>query len=123
MSTQPVPFVIKQFEGGASAASNGSTQVMAPDAGSRMFLRRGIRGLQTGCVADKVLPQLNQLAGDLLAQQNMPAAELRARLHILMAACETPQPQNVEICVVELDGVRAYVQEDRVIVTRQDITV
>lgn len=119
---QPNPFVIEQHAD-AMVASNGQTIVIAPDQGASMFLRRGVRGLPGGPVAEKLLPQINLLAGDLLARSDMPASELQARLHILMAACEQPEPQNVECLVAELDGVRAYVQQGRVILTRQDITV
>lgn len=120
---QPLPFVIDRQPDGPIVASNGSMQVIALEPQATMFLRRGVRGLQVSPVAEKVLPQLNALAGDLLARSNMPASELRARLHILAAACDVPEPQNVECCVAQLDGVRAYVQTDRVILTRQDIQI
>lgn len=120
---QPAPFVIDRQPDGVIVASDGTLQVIALDAAATMFLRRGISGLQAGPVAEKVLPQLNALAGDLLARSDMPASELRARLHILAAACDVVEPKNTECCVAEIDGVRAYVQQGRVILTRQDIQV
>lgn len=103
-------------------ASNGALQVIALDPGSKMFMRRGVRGLPGGPVAEKILPHLNELAGMLVANSAMPASEVAARLDLLKAACHQSEPQNLECCVAELDGVRAYVQEGRVILTRQDIT-
>lgn len=121
---QPTPFVIDKQESGAVVASNGQTAVIALDEGASMFLRRGVRGLPGSPVAEKLLPQINLLAGDLLARSNMPASELKARLHILMAACEQPDPQNVECLVVDVKApARVYVQQGRVIITQQDITV
>lgn len=120
---QPSPFVIQQLENGVLVASNGAMQIVAPDRGSELFLRRGIRGIPGGPVAEKILPQINLLAGDLLANSAMPAQEVAARLHLLMAACDQPEPENLECCVAQLDGVRAYVQQSRVILTRQDIQV
>lgn len=119
---QPAPFVIKNLDDASVIASDGKTAVIGLD-GATMFLRRGIRVVRSAPVAEKILPQINQLAGELLAHSAMPAEEVKARLHILMSACDTPQPQHLETCVVELDGVRAYVNDGRVILTRQDLTV
>ena len=71
---QPAPFVIDRQPDGVIVASDGTLQVIALDAAATMFLRRGISGLQAGPVAEKVLPQLNALAGDLLARSDMPAS-------------------------------------------------
>lgn len=120
---QPAPFIIQALPDGSAVASNGATEVICTEPDAQMFRRRGVRGLPAGPIAEKMLPQLNLLAGELVSQPAMPQQELRARLHVLMSLCDQPEPQNVEACVAQVGDVRVYVQQGRVIVSRQNVLV
>lgn len=117
---QPQPFEIQHLDG-VAVASNGATRVCLTEPDGRMFRRRGIAGISSRTAAETLVPQLNALAGDLLANPTMSAAEAVARLHAIGGAVQLTQPQNVEWCVVDVGGVRVYVDAESVIVTRQDI--
>jgi hypothetical protein len=121
--TQPAPFHLVRHEGRPTVATNGATRLMCLDAGGVVKLRRGIRGVVAGPVVERVLPLLNQLAGELLANSTMAPAEVAARLHALQALCQPVEPQNLEWAYAELDGVRVYVDGQDVVVTRQDLSI
>lgn len=120
---RPAPFVIVRNAGEPPAASNGTTCLTCLDPGGVIKLRRGIRGAFGGPLAERMLPQLNSLAGELLQRQDMPAEELAARLHQLQMACRPVPPQHIEWAYAELDGVRVYFDGESVVVTRQDLQV
>lgn len=120
---QPAPFEIVEHDGGARTASNGRVRVCLPDARGTLFRRRGIRGLAQRPVAELVLPQLNALAGDILARPDMPAADLAGRLAALACMAAPQEPQRVEWCVAQLEGVRVYTDGESIVVTTEDLAV
>lgn len=122
MSAQPVPWEIARRDGMA-VASNGSAVLILQDAeAGRMFVRRAIKGLAMGAAADRVLPKLNELAGELLQRMDMPAQELAAKLQALAGLAHVAPPQHVEWAVAELNGVRVYSNGTEVLVTTKDMT-
>ena len=121
MHKQPTPFTLVKREGAPSVATNGTTALVCLDAGGIVMLRRGITGEFGAPTAEKILPHLNALAGELLANSAMPPLEVAARLHALQLACKPPEFQNTEWAFAELDGVRVYVDGSTVVVTRQDL--
>jgi hypothetical protein len=121
-SEQPVPWEVTR-RNGMAIASNGGTMVVLQDAeAGRLFVRRAIKGLSMGAAADRVLPKLNELAGELLQRMEMPAHELAARLQALAGLAHVGPPQHVEWAVVEMNGVRVYCNGAEVLVTEQDLT-
>jgi hypothetical protein len=120
---QPTPFQIVRTPDQPEVATNGRVAITCPDAGGRVFLRRGVRGSIGAPVVERILPALNALAGELVANTQMEPGEVAARLHALQLACVPPKQQNTEWAVAELDGVRAYTDGATVVLTRQDMTV
>jgi len=117
---QPVPFEIVEHED-IKVASNGSLRLTLLDSPGLLFKRRGIKGLSPKPAAESLLPKLNQLAGELLQQPEMPADLLRNMLIALAGTVQVQEPQRIEWAVVELDGVRVYTDGLDVIVTKQDL--
>ena len=118
---QPEPFTIVNADG-VSVGSNGrATLTVYPGEGARLFARRAVKTVRTPPAAEGVLPQLNQLAGELLANPAMPPAEVAARLQHLAAAVVPPAAQHVEWVVGELDGVRVYSDGVNAILTRKEM--
>lgn len=120
-AADPVPFEIVREDEGLCVASNGAVQVVAHGAAARMFRRRGIRGIARKPAAEVLLPQLNELAGELVSNPDMDAREAVARLLAIAGTVPTSEPQRMEWVVAELDGVRVYVDGSTVIVTREDL--
>lgn len=120
---QPTPFTIVRSEAHPPLATNGAVRLMCLDADGAISLRRGIKGALAQPTAETMLPALNALAGELLSNSAMPAADVAARLHALQLACSPPAPQHLEWAFVELDGVRVYTDGVDVIVTRQDLRI
>lgn len=118
---QPIPFEIIEHDG-VRVASNGTASLSLLDAGGLLFRRRGVRGLQTSPPAEILIPQLNQLAGELLANPGTTAEQAVGRVLAIAGTVRTEDPQRSEWAVAELDGVRVYCDGVNVIVTRQDLT-
>jgi hypothetical protein len=118
---QPVPFEILEHAPGHLVASNGAVTLSLLDSGGRLFKRRGIAGLATKPAGEVVLPQLNQLAGELLANPAMPAEELVGRLLALAGHVPISDPKRIEWAVAELNGVRVYTDGAAIVVTKQDL--
>lgn len=118
---QPVPFEIVEVSPGHRVASNGGVSLSLLDPGGRLFRRRGVVGLATKPAAEVVLPQLNGLAGELVANPAMPAEEVAARLLALAGLVPVAAPKRVEWAVAELDGVRVYTDGSAIVVTKQDL--
>lgn len=123
MSQQPVPFTIVQRPGEPVVATNGAIALMCPDEGGVVKLRRGIRGAFGAPMAERVLPQLNALAGELVQNPAMPAQEIAHRLHVLRLACEPEPPQHIEWAYAELNGVRVYTDGQTVVLTSKDMVI
>lgn len=121
MSDQPKPFSIARIEGAPAVATNGTVSLVCPDLGGEVRLRRGIRGALAGPLAERVLPALNVLAGEMLG--GMDPLEVEARLAALQLLCRSEPPQSVEWAYAELDGVRAYTDGRSIVLTRQDLTI
>lgn len=117
----PAPFEIVERDG-CHFGANGTQRVALLDAEGRMFRRRGVKGLTSRTAADLLLPKINQFAGELLAQPDMPAREAVQRLRAIAGLVPTTEPQRVEWLVAELAGVRVYCDGENVVVTREDLT-
>lgn len=87
----------------------------------RMFKRRGVKGMLRAMPGDKVLPRLNELAGELLNNLDMDGDTLALKLHALAELCKVPKPVEVNMLVAELSGVRVYQYGQHVIITYQDL--
>ena len=118
---QPEPFEIVAA-GDMRVASNGTVRLTLADPDGRLFRRRGVRGITQAAPAERLLPMVNALAGELAAHPDMGEAEIAARLCALSAAATTARPQNVEWAVAELDDVRVYASGEDIVVTRLDLT-
>lgn len=116
---QPKPFQIVRNPGEPEVATNGTLALVVLDGGV-VRLRRGIRTSSGAPMAERILPHLNALAGELLANSAMSADEIAARLHALQVACVPPVQQNIEWAYGELNGVRVYVDGSTVLMSTQD---
>lgn len=119
----PTPFTIVRNPGQPVVASNGSMRLACLEPDGEVKLRRGIRGALGGPLAERILPQLNALAGDLLARQDMAPEELAARLHVLQLACQPKPVERIEWAIVVVDGVHVFADGETVIVSRRDMQV
>lgn len=117
----PVPFEIIEQDG-MRVASNGQLRLTVIGADGKIFRRRAITGLQPKPAAEMLIPQLNALATELLAQPDMPAQEAVARLLGLAGLVPIAEPKRVEWAVGELNGVRVYTDGVNVILTTADLT-
>lgn len=119
---QPVPFEI--VDGAQRVASNGSATLSLLDdvaAGARLFKRRAQKGLSLKPASELAIPLLNQLAGELLANGDVPAYVVAERVMAIARQVQPEPPKNIEWAVAEVDGVRVYFDGTNVVVTRQDI--
>lgn len=121
--TQPTAFSIVHRPDAPSVATNGSTRLMCLDAGGKLSLRRAICGGLGAPTAERIVPALNALAGELLANSAMPPADIAARLHALQQVCQPPPARHMEWAYAELDGVRCYTDGVDVILTKQDLSI
>ena len=118
--SDPTPFEIVERDG-VKIASNGAATVTLLDGDGLLFRRRAIKTDPRAPATEAVLPRVNQLAGDLLADAAMPPEEIARRL-LDIAETIAPKPvQRIEWAVARLDGVSVYVDGTNVIVTRQDL--
>lgn len=120
MAQHPVPFEIVEHDG-IRVASNGTLRLTLLDPAGRLFRRRGLKGLALKPPGEVLLPQLNALAGELLARPDMPADEVVGRLLALAGLVPTAEPQRQEWAVAELDGVRVYTDGANVVVSKRDL--
>lgn len=120
---QPVPFEIVPQPGGQRVASNGELALVVLEdlPGAQVFRRRSVSGLPLKPAAELLIPQLNQLAGDLLANPDTNAEQARQRLAAIAGTVQTAEPVRSEALVVDVDGVRIYIAGTNVIVTRKDL--
>lgn len=119
----PTPFTIARSAENLHppVASNGSVRMMCLDPDGSLKLRRGITAQVGAPIAERVLPLLNELAGHLLANSDMPASEVASRLHALQGLCLPPTTVTHEWAVAELGDVRVFANGVDVIVTRSDL--
>lgn len=118
----PVPFEIIEQDKGMRVASNGALRMMVLGAEGKLFRRRAITGIQAKPAAEMLIPLLNGLATDLLAQPDMPAQEAVSRLLALAGLVPITEPKRQEWVVAELNGVRVYTDGANVVVTTQEMT-
>jgi hypothetical protein len=118
----PVPFEIIEQDKGMRVASNGALRMMVMGAEGKLFRRRAITGIQAKPAAEMLIPLLNGLATDLLAQPDMPAQEAVSRLLALAGLVPITEPKRQEWVVAELNGVRVYTDGANVVVTTQEMT-
>lgn len=118
---QPVPWEIVTRPDGVRVASNGAQRLVVLDEAGQVFRRRGVTGLAMRPAAELLIPQLNALAGELLAAPDMPARAAVDRLLAIAGTVPTAEPQRVEWAVAEIDGVRVYVDGPNVVVTTRDL--
>ena len=71
--------------------------------------------------AETAIPHINQLAGELLANLDMPAHVVAQRLADIATRVQPLPAQKVEWVVAELGDVRVYMTGRDVIVTRRDL--
>lgn len=119
----PTPFEIVREDEQLRVASNGAVQVIVRGAGAQMFRRRGIKGINRKPAGELLVPQLNEFAGELLANPGMDPREAVGKLLAIAGTVPTAEPQRVEWLVGELDGVRVYTDGSNIILTREDLTV
>lgn len=120
---QPTPFTIVRNKGEPPVASNGLLRMVALD-GGEIRLRRGIRASTAPPVAERIVPHLNALCGELVKPGcPLQPQDIAAHLHVLQMACVPPQQENIEWAFVELNGVRVYTDGKTVVVTTQDLPV
>lgn len=118
--SDPTPFEIVERDG-AKHASNGAMTLSLLDGDGLLFRRRAVKTTSTTPPTEAVLPRLNELAGELLANPEMPPDAITRRL-LDLAETIGPRPsQRIEWAVARLDGVSVYVDGTNVIVTRQDL--
>lgn len=118
----PAPFEVVRQEGMPDVASNGTIGLVVLD-GGKMWRRRGISTSAIAPPGERILPLLNALAGELLANPEMAPEEVAARLHALQLLCKPAEVQRMEWAVGELDGVRVYTDGEKIVLTRQDLTI
>lgn len=120
----PIPFEITQGPDGIRVASNGHLRVTLLEQAQdgRLFRRRGVKGFALKPAGETILPKLNQLAGELLANPSMAAEDVQLSLLALAGLVQPQRPEKHEWAVVELDGVRVYVAGNDVVVTRKDLS-
>jgi len=117
---QPIPFEIADRDG-VRVASNGSIRLSVFEPDGQLFLRRGITGLSAKSAADVLIPRLNALAGELLANPGMPAADAVGKLMAIGGLVPTAEPKHIEWAVVSIDGVNVYTDGVDVIVSRKEL--
>lgn len=118
MST-PVPFEIAE-QGPYKVASNGVSVLMA-DREATVIRRRAMTVTAPQSPAGVLLPQLNQLAGELLAMPEMSADVVATKLQSLLLQCTPPPEQRKEWVKASLNGVNAFYDGTTVVLTTQDL--
>ena len=117
---QPIPFEIVSQDG-VRVATNGGLRMSLLEDDGRLFKRRGVSGLALKPAAEIVLPLLNGLAGELLANPLMPNEELTAKLIALTGFARSEKPVNHEWAVAQIGDVYVYTDGQDVVVTRKDL--
>ena len=121
---QPTPFTLVEAQAGKlRMASNAAVRIMCLDDDGTVFLRRGLSGVMAAPSAQNILPQLNALAGEVLANSAMAPADIAARLHALQLSCKPVEAKQIEWACVRLGDVRVFTDGEDIIVTRQNIEV
>lgn len=118
---QPIPFEIVEQDG-HRYASNGTIRVAVLDADAKLYRKRAISGIPTKPPAELLIPQLNLLAGELLANPETSAEVAVGRLLALAGLVPTAEPRRQEWVAVDIDGIHIYSDGSTVIVTRQELS-
>lgn len=118
----PVPFEIVS-QGGVRVASNGRLRVCTFENESVAMVKvRAISGLAVRPAAESVIPQLNQLAGELLRKPDTPPEEIRNRLIAMSGTVNVPQPMRHEWLKVTVDDWKIYTDGEQVVVTKNELS-
>lgn len=119
----PIPFEIVPQAGGQRIASDGHIALVVledlPEA--QIFRRRSVSGLPLKPAAEVLVPQLNQLAGELLAAPATTAEQARQRLLAIAGTVQVADPVRSEAVVCQVDGLHIYISGTAVVVTRKDL--
>lgn len=121
---QPAPFhLVNTPPSALRVATNGQIRLTVLEPDGKLFLRRGLTGVMAAPTAQTIIPQLNQLAGELLQHSDMPAEDVAARLHALQMFCKPHETQKIEWACASLNGVNVFTDGVDIIVTTQDLRV
>jgi hypothetical protein len=118
MSTR-TPFEITEADG-RKAASNG-TATLIVDAAGELRRRRAISVVNQPPAAERLLPQVNKLAGDLLSNMAMENGDIQARLQDLISQLTPPPQKRKEWVKATLDGTNVFFDGTTVVVTKEDL--
>ncbi len=118
--SQPAAFEIVQQED-VRVASNGATRLIVTEPDVEVFRRRGLSGIAMKGAAQTLLPQVNELAGELLSNPDMDARQAVAKLLAIAGTVVVQEPQRKEWCVAKVGDVFVFLDGESVIVTRQDL--
>lgn len=122
MATEPVPFEIVTEPTGMRVASNGPAKLVLLEGDGELFKRRGVKRMSTMPTAERLLPLVNELAGELLQNPTMPDGEVLARLGALAGMVPPDEPTRIEWVVARVNGVNVFFDGQHVVVTRQDLS-
>lgn len=118
----PQPFEIAPIDdGGGRTAFNGAVRLTVLEAEAKLFRRRAVKVSTAKPAAETVLPMLNALAGEIVADLSVSDEALRAKLAHIADQIKPRQPGQVEWAVAELNGVRVYFDGQDVVVTTRDL--
>lgn len=118
--SQPIAFELGE-KGGVRVASNGAVRLSLHEPDGKLFLRRGIAGISARASGDVLIPKLNELAGDLLANPEMKPSDAVGRLIAIAGLLPTAEPKRIEWAVVSIDGINVYTDGCDVIVSRREL--
>lgn len=119
--SQPFEITPLPGDGGGRVAFNGATRLTVLEADARLFRRRAVKVSTTKPPAETVLPLLNELAGQLVADLSIDGETLSARLAHIAQQIKPTTSTQVEWAVAELNGVRVYFDGQDVVVTQRDL--
>lgn len=122
MATEPTPFEIVTEPTGMRVASNGPTKLVLLENDGELLKRRGVKQNVGRHTAERLLPLVNELAGELLQRPTMPDGEVLARLGALAGMVPPDEPARIEWVVARVAGVNVFFDGQHVVVTRQDLS-
>ena len=118
-SLPPQPFEKVRLDSGVQVASNGVWRVIAVE-DSKLILKRGAT-FEVTPQGEKILPQLNALAGELLADSSMAPKALKGRLLALAQSVQVRELPRKEALCVQLNGVYVYINGMEIVVSDREL--